>query len=124
MNVPAGATPSRAALRLSMSACTASWPTYETGPSQEVKRTSCAIAIVCVICSAKSGCLVEAHHRRGNLLNGPLAAETGQAVLDIGGVARLADLAVVDDVDAGVDLPAHRLVDGATNLLGKSVSID
>ncbi len=37
------------------------------------------------------------------------AAEPGQPVLDVGRVARLADLAVVDDRDAGVDLLADDL---------------
>src|SRR5204862_5785673 len=37
------------------------------------------------------------------------AVEPAQAVLDVGGVARLAEFAVVDDVDAGRDLLLHGL---------------
>ena len=36
-----------------------------------------------------------------------VAGEPGEAVLDVGGVADLAHLAVAHDVDAGLDLPAH-----------------
>ena len=38
-----------------------------------------------------------------------IAVEAGQAVLDVGGVADLAHLAVADDVDADLDLPADDL---------------
>ena len=37
-------------------------------------------------------------------------AEPREALLDIGGVGRLADLAVIDDVDPGGDLPTHDLI--------------
>ena len=36
-----------------------------------------------------------------------LSAEAGQPVLHVGGVARLAHLAVVDDIDAGLHLTTH-----------------
>ena len=42
----------------------------------------------------------------------PVAAETGQAVLDVRRVARLAHLAVVDDVDARFGLLADDFLDG------------
>jgi hypothetical protein len=37
------------------------------------------------------------------------AAEAGEPVFDVGGVARLRHFAVVDDVDAGLALPPHHL---------------
>lgn len=55
MNVPAGVTSFTASFRFSTSACTASWPTYDTGPSQVVNLISETDAIVKVMCSAKSG---------------------------------------------------------------------
>ena len=51
--------------------------------------------------------------RRRWMRHATLAAEAGQAVLHVGGVAGLAFLAVADDVDAGVDLLLHGLGDGA-----------
>ncbi len=39
------------------------------------------------------------------------AAEAGEPILDIGGVARLRHFAVVDDIDAGRSLLAHHLGD-------------
>ena len=39
------------------------------------------------------------------------AAEAGQALGDIGRVADLAELAIADDADAGLDLGAHGILD-------------
>jgi hypothetical protein len=51
----------------------------------------------------------QAHHRRGDLFDRALSAEAGQPVLDVGGIAGLAHLAVVEHVDAGVGLLLHGL---------------
>ena len=43
------------------------------------------------------------------------AAEAGQPVLDVGGIGRLAHLAVIDDIDSGGDLFADDIVDRGGN---------
>jgi hypothetical protein len=53
--------------------------------------------------------VVQAHHRCGDLFDRALSAEAGQPVLDIGGIAGLAHLTVVEHVDARVGLPLHGL---------------
>src|SRR6266849_4139231 len=54
----------------------------------------------------------------------PGAAEAGEAVLDVGGVAGLRHLAVVDDVDARPGLPAHDLLHRGANARAKRLVID
>src|SRR6516165_12298250 len=43
------------------------------------------------------------------------AAETGQPVLDVGGVARFRHLAIVDEIDTCLDLLLHHLGDGGAD---------
>ena len=59
---------------------------------------------------AELGEVVQVFRRLARDVAGDEAAEP---VPDVGAVADLAHLAVVDDVDAGLDLVAHRLVDAA-----------
>jgi hypothetical protein len=70
------------------------------------------------------GKVLQAHHRRGDLFDRALAAEAGQPVLDIGGVAGLAHLAVVEHVDARVRLPLHGLPHGRPHLAGEPGFVD
>ena len=55
-------------------------------------------------------------------LAGPVDA--AQAVLDVGGAAWLAEVAVVDDVDARIELPADDLADGVADLARESGCVD
>ena len=50
--------------------------------------------------------------------------EAAEALVDIGDEARLAELAVVDHVDAELDLPAHDLADGAAQPRGMGLLVD
>ena len=52
------------------------------------------------------------------------AAEAGQPILDVGGIAGLGHLAVVDEIDAGFELFLHHLGHGPTHALGQSRRID
>ena len=52
------------------------------------------------------------------------AAEPGQAILDVGGVARLAELAVVDHVHAGVRLLPHDLGHRGPDAGGERGAVD
>ena len=52
------------------------------------------------------------------------AAEAHEPVLDVGGIARLRHFAVVDDVDAGIDLLAHHLSHRCAHARGERVALD
>jgi hypothetical protein len=52
------------------------------------------------------------------------SAETGEAILDVGGVAGLGHLPVVDEVDAGLHLLADDLGHGLTHARGQRRPID
>ena len=52
------------------------------------------------------------------------AAEAGEPVLDVGGIARLRHLAVVDEIDAGLDLLAHHLGDRRAHARRQRRAID
>ena len=57
---------------------------------------------------------IAADHDVAALLGGArIGLDAADAVADVGGVGRLAHLAVADDVDAGRDLKADDLLDGA-----------
>ena len=51
------------------------------------------------------------------------AAETRETVLHVGGVARLAHFAVVDDVDARLGLPAHDVLHRRTHARGERIAL-
>ena len=100
---PRSFSPPSAAARLLMSCSTARAFSYRTGPLQAGIRSSATPMFptarrVKVRNSAKSAA---AGIR-------PLdARKSAQPILDVGRVRRLAHLAVIDQVDAGLDLPVH-----------------
>ena len=109
-NAPAAFTPASAAFRLATSASGAAG-------SRNRDRAGAGRRLAARAAGIAEHPLRQVRELRQVLIDEGVAGagETGQPVLDIGRVARLRHLAVVDEVDAGLDLFLHHLGDGGAD---------